>query len=76
MLCFEVILLGRIAPVSMPIGMGGAGHGGNAHAANEFIVLEGAGKVYGYAGAEKAQAAIIYNFAAMGSTPPAPRKTE
>ena len=27
----------KIAPVSMPIGMGGAGHGGNAHAANEFM---------------------------------------
>ena len=37
----------------MPIGMGGAGHGGNAHAANEYYVIEGAGKVYGMAGAEK-----------------------
>src|SRR5262249_5418423 len=55
----------KVAPVSMPIGMGGAGHGGGAHAANEFYVLEGAGKVYGMAGAEKAQAAIFYNFAAM-----------
>ena len=55
----------RVAPVSMPIGMGGAGHGGGAHAANEFYVIEGAGKVYGMAGAEKAQAAIFYNFAAM-----------
>jgi acetylornithine deacetylase/succinyl-diaminopimelate desuccinylase-like protein len=57
----------RIAPVSMPIGMGGAGHGGGAHAANEFFVLEGAGKVYGMAGAEKAQAAIIYNFAKLAA---------
>jgi len=55
----------RVAPVSMPIGMGGAGHGGNAHAANEYYVIEGAGKVYGMAGAEKAQAAIFYNFAAQ-----------
>jgi hypothetical protein len=39
--------------VSMPIGIGGAGHGGNAHAANEYYVIEGAGKVYGMAGAEK-----------------------
>jgi hypothetical protein len=51
----------------MPIGMGGAGHGGNAHAANEYYVLEGAGKVYGMAGAEKAQAAIIYNFAKLAA---------
>jgi acetylornithine deacetylase/succinyl-diaminopimelate desuccinylase-like protein len=55
----------KVAPVSMPIGMGGAGHGGNAHAANEYYVIEGAGKVYGMAGAEKAQASIFYNFAAM-----------
>jgi len=65
----------RVAPVSMPIGMGGAGHGGGAHAANEFYVLEGAGKVYGMAGAEKAQAAIFYNFAAMNGAAAAPRKT-
>ena len=53
----------KVAPVSMPIGIGGAGHGGNAHAANEYYVIEGAGKVYGMAGAEKAAATIIYNFA-------------
>jgi acetylornithine deacetylase/succinyl-diaminopimelate desuccinylase-like protein len=65
----------KVAPVSMPIGMGGAGHGGNAHAANEYYVIEGAGKVYGMAGAEKAQAAIFYNFAGKNG-PSAPRKTE
>ena len=32
---------------------GRRGHGGNAHAANEYFVIEGAGKVYGMAGAEK-----------------------
>jgi acetylornithine deacetylase/succinyl-diaminopimelate desuccinylase-like protein len=67
----------RVAPVSMPIGMGGAGHGGNAHAANEYYVLEGAGKVYGMAGAEKSHAAIFYNFAGKnGPAAAAPRKTE
>jgi acetylornithine deacetylase/succinyl-diaminopimelate desuccinylase-like protein len=69
----------KVAPVSMPIGMGGAGHGGNAHAANEYYVLEGAGKVYGMAGAEKAQAAIFYNFAGKNGPATAPstqRKTE
>jgi acetylornithine deacetylase/succinyl-diaminopimelate desuccinylase-like protein len=72
----------KIAPVSMPIGMGGAGHGGGAHAANEFMVLEGAGKVYGYAGAEKSHAAIFYNFAGKNGAAPvqtaaaAPKKTE
>jgi acetylornithine deacetylase/succinyl-diaminopimelate desuccinylase-like protein len=66
----------RVAPVSMPIGMGGAGHGGNAHAANEYFVIEGAGKVYGMAGAEKAQAAIVYNFAALGKKAAAVKTTE
>ena len=66
----------KVAPVSMPIGMGGAGHGGGAHAANEFYVIEGAGKVYGMAGAEKAQAAIFYNFAGLnGPSQGAARKT-
>jgi acetylornithine deacetylase/succinyl-diaminopimelate desuccinylase-like protein len=64
----------RVAPVSLPIGMGGAGHGGNAHAANEYQVIEGAGKVYGMAGAEKAAATIIYNFAGKNA-PAGPRKT-
>jgi len=53
----------KVAPVSMPIGMGGAGHGGNAHAANEYYIIEGAGKVYGMAGAEKVQANEIDDFA-------------
>ncbi|HWW84399.1 MAG TPA: M20/M25/M40 family metallo-hydrolase [Vicinamibacterales bacterium] len=65
----------KIAPVSMPIGMGGAGHGGMAHAANEYYVIEGAGKVYGMAGAEKAQAAIVYNFAGKNGSVGGPRKT-
>jgi acetylornithine deacetylase/succinyl-diaminopimelate desuccinylase-like protein len=56
----------KVAPVSIPIGMGGAGFGGNAHAANEYFIIEGAGKVYGMAGAEKVHAAIFYNFAALG----------
>ena len=47
----------------------GAGHGGNAHAANEYFVIEGAGKVYGMAGAEKVHASIFYNFAAQQSKP-------
>ena len=61
----------------MSIAGGTAGHGGNAHAANEYYVIEGAGKVYGMAGAEKAQAAIVYNFAGRnGPAAAAPRKTE
>ena len=33
--------------------------------ANEFIVIEGAGKVYGYAAQEKVLATDIYNFAGL-----------
>jgi acetylornithine deacetylase/succinyl-diaminopimelate desuccinylase-like protein len=68
----------KVAPVSMPIGMGGAGHGGNAHAANEYYIIEGAGKVYGMAGAEKVAASIIYNFAGKNGplTKSTPRTTE
>jgi acetylornithine deacetylase/succinyl-diaminopimelate desuccinylase-like protein len=58
----------RVAPVQMPIAGGAAGYGGMAHAANEFFVIEGAGKVYGIAGAEKSVASIVYNYAHAGST--------
>ena len=65
----------RVAPVMMPIAGGGAGHGGNAHAANEYYVIEGAGKVYGIAGAEKSIATILYNYAGKNAPPAEPRKT-
>jgi len=61
----------KVAPVSMPIAGGAAGHGGMAHAANEYFVIEGAGKVYGMAGAEKSVAAILYNFAHIAAPSPA-----
>jgi acetylornithine deacetylase/succinyl-diaminopimelate desuccinylase-like protein len=66
----------KLTPVSMPIAGGAAGHGGNAHAANEYYVIEGAGKVYGIAGAEKSIATVVYNFAGKnGALTPAPRTT-
>jgi acetylornithine deacetylase/succinyl-diaminopimelate desuccinylase-like protein len=52
-----------IAPIGVPIAGGGAGLGGMAHAANEYYVIEGAGKIYGMAGAEKSFATILYNYA-------------
>jgi len=56
----------RVAPkVMMPIGGGAVGNGGRAHAANEFYVIEGAGKTYGMAGAEKSIATVLYNFAGL-----------
>jgi acetylornithine deacetylase/succinyl-diaminopimelate desuccinylase-like protein len=54
----------KISPFAgVPIVGGGAGLGGRAHAANEYYVIEGAGKVYGMAGAEKAVATLLYAFA-------------
>jgi acetylornithine deacetylase/succinyl-diaminopimelate desuccinylase-like protein len=57
----------------VPIVGGGGGNGGRAHAANEYYVIEGAGRVYGMAGAEKVVAAMAYAFA--GKIPPAPAKS-
>jgi acetylornithine deacetylase/succinyl-diaminopimelate desuccinylase-like protein len=56
-------LFGADHVLNVPISNAGVGLGGNAHAANEFYVIEGAGKVYGIAGAEKMQATVLYNFA-------------
>jgi acetylornithine deacetylase/succinyl-diaminopimelate desuccinylase-like protein len=53
----------KLNDVKMPIDGGSVGTGGRAHAANEYWVIEGAGKRYGMAGAEEAFAALIYNFA-------------
>ena len=58
----------------VPIVGGGAGHGGRAHAANEYYVIEGAGKVYGMAGAEKAVATLVYAWA--GKVPPSTAKPD
>ena len=56
--------------LSMPIVGGAGGHGGGAHAANEFWVIEGAGEVYGMAGGEKTVATFLYAYA--GLLPDAP----
>ena len=65
-------LFGGDGAVQMPISASGVGYGGNAHAANEFYVIEGAGKIYGMAGAEKVVAAMAYAFAGKM---PAPAKS-
>jgi len=49
--------------LDLEIGGGAVGRGGNAHAANEYYVIEGAGKVYGFAAAEKSVATVLYNYA-------------
>ena len=57
------------SPLDLPIVRAGAGSGGNAHAANEFYVIEGAGKTYGMAGAEKARVAVLYSLAGLLNAP-------
>jgi acetylornithine deacetylase/succinyl-diaminopimelate desuccinylase-like protein len=64
----------KISPFKgVPIVGGGAGLGGRAHAANEYYVIEGAGRVYGMAGAEKNVATFVYAFA--GKVPAAAKPT-
>jgi acetylornithine deacetylase/succinyl-diaminopimelate desuccinylase-like protein len=52
-------------PLRLPSAMGGLGGvGGGAHADNEWIVINGDGaKIYGYAGAMKGFATVLYNYA-------------
>ena len=56
--------------MNIPIAGGSVGSGGNAHAANEYYVIEGAGKTYGIAGTEKSIVTALYNYA--GKNKPAP----
>jgi acetylornithine deacetylase/succinyl-diaminopimelate desuccinylase-like protein len=58
-------LFGGDTVLNIPISNAGAGLGGNAHAANEFYVVEGAGKVYGMAGAEKTLATVLFEYAGL-----------
>jgi len=55
--------------LNMPIVSGAAGSGGNSHAANEYWVIEGAGKTYGMANAEKSIAMVLYNYAGKNEPP-------
>jgi acetylornithine deacetylase/succinyl-diaminopimelate desuccinylase-like protein len=52
-------------PLQLPIAMGSIGHGGRAHAIDEYYVIEGNEKVHGLAGAEKGYVAALYEYAAM-----------
>ena len=68
------LFAGNGAPFDIPVVGGMLGYGGNSHAANEFYVIEGAGKTYGMAGAEKSVVAVLYNYAGLNgpitNTPP------
>jgi len=53
------------SPIDLPISAARGGTGGNAHAANEWYVIEGAGKQLGMASAEKIIATALYTYAGM-----------
>lgn len=50
-------------PLSLPLAEGGLGHGGRHHAADEYLVVEGDGRVAGLVEAEKAFVDFLYAFA-------------
>ena len=56
-------LFGRV--LGLPLAMGGLGHGGKAHAIDEYYVIDGNENVYGMAGSEKGFATILYNYAGL-----------
>lgn len=50
-------------PLYLPFGDGGLGHGGRAHAPDEYFVIEGNKRVAGLAGCEKSYVAILDAYA-------------
>ncbi len=55
--------------LDIPIASGSVGAGGNAHAANEYYVIEGAGNTYGMAGQEKSIATVLFEYAGLNKAP-------
>ncbi len=57
-------------PLKLPVVVAGLGWGAGSHADNEYYVMKGDGKrIYGFAGAMKAFATLLYNWAAEPATP-------
>ena len=50
-------------PLNLPLVLAGLGHGGNAHAPDEYFVIEGKNKFKGLADCEKSYVTILYNYA-------------
>ena len=53
-------------PLGLPLVEGGLGHGGRHHAADEYLVIEGDGRVAGLVEAEMAFVDFLYTYAGMG----------
>ena len=51
------------APLNLPFVMGGLGHGGRAHAPNEYLVVENTGRIGGLTTLEKSYVTILENLA-------------
>ena len=49
--------------LGIPFISGGIGHGGRAHAPNEYIVLNKTGPIYGISDMEKFYVKFLYNYA-------------
>jgi acetylornithine deacetylase/succinyl-diaminopimelate desuccinylase-like protein len=49
-------------PINLPYCSGGLGHGGGAHSPDEYLVIEGDGKVAGIVEAEKSYVDILYSY--------------
>jgi acetylornithine deacetylase/succinyl-diaminopimelate desuccinylase-like protein len=58
-------------PLKLPVVVAGLGWGAGSHADNEYYVMKGDGKrIYGFAGAMKAFATLLYNWAAPATPLP------
>jgi acetylornithine deacetylase/succinyl-diaminopimelate desuccinylase-like protein len=57
------VFSGKETNIDLPINSARGGTGGNAHAANEWYVIEGSGNQLGMASAEKLVATALYNYA-------------
>ncbi len=51
-------------PLNLPLAPAGIGHGGRAHAPDEYYVVEGDGKIAGLADCEKFFCDVLYEYAA------------
>ena len=51
-------------PLNLPLASAGTGHGGRAHAPNEYYVVESNGKIAGLADCEKFFCDVLYKYAA------------
>jgi acetylornithine deacetylase/succinyl-diaminopimelate desuccinylase-like protein len=55
------------APLRLPMAGGGLGHGGRNHAHDEYLVIEGDGRVAGLVEAEQSYVDILYAYAEMAA---------